>query len=290
MEKGRKIYAVKQGRNVGLFYSWAECEQQIKGYSGAQYKGFTDLNSAQEYLGKGEESTLISTPPKDEMVAYVDGSFNVVSGQYSAGVVILYLSVKKTFSLTGNDSSLVKMRNVAGEIMGAMAAMNYAIENNAPDLVIYYDYAGIEKWCTGEWQAKMDATKNYRDYYNNIAKKLSVRFVKVKAHSGVKYNEEADRLAREALTFPSGDGQPPKGLEQDDKVRSKFSTTLFVKVGSNFYNEKQLVQQFKTEWKKRGRKLSDVKKVEFFVDNINNGYRWKVETSEGIVEHTVEID
>ena len=77
--------------------------------------------------------------------------------------------------------------------------MRYCIENGIPEIDIYYDYMGIEKWCTGEWQANKPGTISYRDYYNSIKNKLAVNFIKVKGHSGDKYNDLADLLAKKAL-------------------------------------------------------------------------------------------
>lgn len=54
----------------------------------------------------------------------------------------------------GNDLEMASMRNVAGEILGAMAAVEKAEELGLSQLIIYYDYSGIEAWATGEWQAK----------------------------------------------------------------------------------------------------------------------------------------
>lgn len=199
MAKATKIYAVRQGRKVGLFRSWAECERHIKGYPGAEFKSFVDPDEANKYLGN-EGLTIKKTEfPVEGMVAYVDGSYNSDTGEYSAGIVILYQSNKKTFSLKDRDPVLSKMRNVAGEIIGAKAAINYALENNVADLTIYYDYDGIKKWCTGEWQARLEGTKSYKEFYKEISEFLTVSFIKVKAHSGDVYNEEADKLAREAL-------------------------------------------------------------------------------------------
>ena len=36
-----KYYAVKVGNNPGLFDNWAECQESIKGFSGAVYKSLT---------------------------------------------------------------------------------------------------------------------------------------------------------------------------------------------------------------------------------------------------------
>ena len=46
----KKIYAVRNGRNPGIYSSWSECEEQIKGFPGQEYKGFSNLEEAQEYL------------------------------------------------------------------------------------------------------------------------------------------------------------------------------------------------------------------------------------------------
>ncbi|MBR1742173.1 MAG: RNase H1/viroplasmin domain-containing protein, partial [Lachnospiraceae bacterium] len=47
----KKIYAVRKGRKTGLFYSWEDCRAQVHGYSGPEYKGFTDIEEAKAFLG-----------------------------------------------------------------------------------------------------------------------------------------------------------------------------------------------------------------------------------------------
>lgn len=94
---------------------------------------------------------------------------------------------------------MATMRNVAGEIMGAKKAMKFCIENNIKNIDIYYDYEGIEKWCTGIWKANKEGTKKYKSYYDSIKNKLNIHFFKVKGHSGNKYNELVDKLAKSAV-------------------------------------------------------------------------------------------
>ncbi|QDZ77515.1 RNase H1/viroplasmin domain-containing protein, partial [Bacillus cereus] len=43
----KKVYAVRKGRETGIFYSWKECETHVKGYSGAQYRSFPSKKEAQ---------------------------------------------------------------------------------------------------------------------------------------------------------------------------------------------------------------------------------------------------
>ena len=46
----KKIYAVKRGRNTGLFNTWDECRAQVEGYQGAVYKGFMDIAEANAWM------------------------------------------------------------------------------------------------------------------------------------------------------------------------------------------------------------------------------------------------
>ena len=77
--------------------------------------------------------------------------------------------------------------------------MRYAVEQGFQKLYIYHDYEGIAKWCLGEWKTNKEGTKAYKAYFDSIRDKLQVVFVKVAAHTGDKYNEMADKLAKEAL-------------------------------------------------------------------------------------------
>ena len=53
------------------------------------------------------------------------------------------------------------MRNVSGEILGCLKAIQYAIDHHYEAICIYYDYEGIEKWATGLWKANKEQTQNY---------------------------------------------------------------------------------------------------------------------------------
>lgn len=213
-----KFYAVKVGLRTGIFKTWDECKANVDGYPGALYKSFKTLQEAYEYLGiTGTQLSIfdLNTDHSDiseiieydedrpfsnssKAVAYVDGSFNAETNQFGYGVVMFHNGEETHLFDSFNDEEMASMRNVAGEIYGSMAAIEYAIKHNAKSLTIYYDYLGIEKWCTGEWQSNKPGTIAYKKFYDKAKKRISISFEKVKGHSGNKYNDLADSLAKTA--------------------------------------------------------------------------------------------
>ena len=75
----------------------------------------------------------------------------------------------------------------------------WAIENGYKKITIYYDYEGIEKWANGIWKANKVGTQRYKAFVAEKRQEIEIAFRKVAAHTGVKYNEMADQLAKAAL-------------------------------------------------------------------------------------------
>lgn len=216
----KKYYAVKKGRTPGIYLSWADCKKNIDGFPGAVYRGFETIQEAEAFINGGaagtwrrqgtdskeqsaavqEQDMAVQEPTaRAEAVAYVDGSYNIATKEYSYGAVIFHDGKEEHFSEKFNDPQRASMRNVAGEIEGSMCAMKYCLAHGIGSLDIYFDYEGIEKWCTGAWKANKEGTIAYRDFYRKASEQVRIRFVKVKGHSGDTYNDMADLLARQAV-------------------------------------------------------------------------------------------
>ena len=73
------------------------------------------------------------------------------------------------------------------------------MEHGYSSITIYYDYEGIEKWANGIWKANKAGTQRYKEFVAKQREKIEISFSKVAAHTGVKYNEMADQLAKAAL-------------------------------------------------------------------------------------------
>lgn len=193
-----KFYAVKKGRIIGIFETWDACETQIRGFAGAQYKKFATKGEAENYLDNKIQPIFND---KYQVIAYTDGSFKEEINQFSYGLVFLNKGKKSTFCEKFNDENWAKLRNVAGEIMGAQKAMQLAVDHKVKSILICHDYDGISKWCTGEWKTTKLETKSYKAFYDQIAKDVTIYFKWVKGHSGDIYNDEADALAWKAFNL-----------------------------------------------------------------------------------------
>ena len=232
-------YAVKIGENPGIYGSWTECEKQVKGYPNAQFKKWKTREEAEAYINGNSTSTphgsgvsslgLGSKTPsfreekgkaelfpaqdgsltaieelfqstKTDCIAYVDGSFEKDSGVYGYGVVFIEKNgnIEEYFD-SGREESYQSMRNVSGEILGALKAASLAVEKGYSSIAIFHDYQGIASWAKGEWKCNKEKTIEYREKMLSYQKQIKITFHKVLAHSGNYFNERADILAKQAV-------------------------------------------------------------------------------------------
>lgn len=192
----KKYYAVRTGRQAGIFESWDECKKQVIGFPGAEYKSFLSPDDANEYISCQESE---SRTGKSEAIAYVDGSYNIKTKEFSYGVVLFHNGDEQHFFEKFDDAGLASMRNVAGEIKGSEFAIQFCLDKGIKSVDIYHDYDGIAKWPNGEWKTNKEGTIAYKSFCDNAKKNILINFIKVKGHSGDKYNDLADKLAKEAL-------------------------------------------------------------------------------------------
>ncbi len=202
----KKYYCVKKGRKPGIYYTWDECKKEVEGFNGALYKGFNDLNEANSYMGieefDGNNIKAVMNKYDVEAVAYVDGSYDNLSKRYSYGSVIFIGDEEYEISGYGDDEGMASMRNVAGEIESAMRTVEYCTKKGIKSILIYHDYEGIGKWADNKWKTNLKETKAYKEYIEKAREMNNIRiiFKHIKGHSGNKYNDMADCLARSALS------------------------------------------------------------------------------------------
>lgn len=198
----KRYYAVRKGRKTGIFETWTECEESIKGYPGAEYKSFANREDAELYLKDIDQIEKYKNILNEEnqVIAYVDGSYDKSLNKCAFGCVILTKdNEEQKFSSVVTNKEIVDLHNIAGEIEGVKFAVKWAYENGYEKIIICHDYEGLSKWYYGEWQANSKFVKDYIEFMRSYSDFIKIEFKKVTAHSGDKYNELADLLAREAL-------------------------------------------------------------------------------------------
>lgn len=228
----KKYYAVRVGHNPGIYGTWSDCEVQVKGYPAAQYKSFSTEAEAKAYMGsidipksaeikptrtgtkktsasasksmsvdeylKTQMDTISQIVELDpcEIRAFIDGSFDKRNGVVGSGGVMLIGTEEVEFSISSTDSYHVAYWNVSGELLAALHVVDYALDHGYTSCSLYYDYMGIEMWATGRWNTNNPLTTSYAKRMKEASKELRIDFHKVKAHSGIAYNDRADALAK----------------------------------------------------------------------------------------------
>ena len=140
-----KYYAVKKGKVPGIYLNWNDCKAMVDGYPGAVYKSFKTIEEAEKFIN-GEKSlagektiTGMKLSGENSTYAFVDGSFNNFTQTYGYGGFLVTDNEKYVLQGADNDAEMATMRNVAGEIKGAEAAVKKAIELGIKELAYNYD-------------------------------------------------------------------------------------------------------------------------------------------------------
>jgi len=150
----QKFYVVWKGKKPGVYTKWEDCQQQIKGFEGAQYKSFKTRELAEKALrGKSEDFigkevieseltpqqlSLIGRPIQDSMA--VDAASSSATGEVEYKGV--YVKTKKVIFLKGpyKDGT-----NNIGEFLALVHALAYCKRKNL-DLPIYSDSRTAISW------------------------------------------------------------------------------------------------------------------------------------------------
>lgn len=185
----QKFYAIKAPDGGKIVLSWEECQQLTHGVKGVLFRAFPSRAEAQNWIDG------ISAPVPKGLRIYVDGSF--LEGFPKAGwgfiVVENGTEIARDSGVTVFDA---ESRNIDGECMASFQAMKW-LEANDKTAVICHDYEGVARWAKGEWKAKSSIAQKYVEACRPLVHRVS--FEKVAAHTGVKWNEAVDKLAKDAI-------------------------------------------------------------------------------------------
>jgi ribonuclease HI len=160
----QKFYVVWKGRKTGIFTSWAECEKQVKGFVGAEYKAFGTLKEAEtafrskyeaykgkpSSLGKWREASVKPLLPSICVDAACKGSPGV-------------LEYRGVFTESGKEFFRVGPfpdgTNNVGEFLAIVHGLSWLMKNKK-QMPIYSDSENAISWVyTGECRTRLKRTE-----------------------------------------------------------------------------------------------------------------------------------
>jgi len=220
----KKFYAVRNGREPGIYRTWAECKEQVDGYANAQYKGFSSLEDARAYLGyaatgkpDADKKTTKSGSSDDEararqilktsdglkhVVIYTDGACLGNPGRGGYGVVLLHDDKRKEFShgfrLTTNNRMEILACIVGLQALKGPCAVT--LYSDSQYVINSMSKGWARRWQKNNWKRKDQKVPN-ADLWQKMLElcdEHEVKFNWVRGHAGNKENERCDQLARQS--------------------------------------------------------------------------------------------
>lgn len=98
------FYSVRKGRKPGIYSTWAECQAQTRGFSGAIFKKFGTKEEAQVYIQgeaieskKSKESEGYTEDDGQIIYVYTDGS--CIGNPVPAGAAAIRVENKQVVAL-----------------------------------------------------------------------------------------------------------------------------------------------------------------------------------------------
>ena len=174
--------------NVNLYYSPKQNAFSLKTHE------LREKSLAARLEACWHDEAAAARAPARGWQMYVDGSH--ISGATGYGAVILRDGAVVA-ELCGPVASIEVggTRQVAGELRAVEEGLRWCAEHGVGEVEIFYDYYGVEKWATGAWKANLPVTRDYGQTVRQSG--IRTRWRKVAAHTGNRWNERADRLAKQ---------------------------------------------------------------------------------------------
>ena len=174
MGKKQKYYVVWKGVSPGIYTSWTDCQLQIKGYDGAQYKSFDTLEEAEHalasspfhYIGK-------NTSQKEDIPKQLPENFdmNCVAVDAACSGNPGPMEYRGVYLLTGQEIfhfGPVYGTNNIGEFLAIVHALALMKQKNI-SMTIYSDSRNALSWIKQKkCKTKLERTTKTEELFQMI--------------------------------------------------------------------------------------------------------------------------
>ena len=203
------FYAVAKGRTTGIFLSWPECQESVKGFSGAVYKRFDKRSDAELFIqGASEDGHKELVSP--DYYVYTDGACSNNGKEGASAGIGVYFGEGDPRNISRRVEG--KQTNNVAELMAILAAYDVISKDMSSKVVAIVSDSEYAIRCCGSYGERMNK-EGWRSEIPNkdLVRRLyelyrgsNVKFIHVRAHTGLSDehsvgNAGADRLANMAL-------------------------------------------------------------------------------------------
>tara|TARA_B110000967_G_scaffold35055_1_gene34001 strand:+ start:1804 stop:2679 length:876 start_codon:yes stop_codon:yes gene_type:complete len=236
------FYAVANGRTIGIFLNWNDCNNSVKGHKNALYKKFDTKKEAESFISLNETniddtsntntqkqndiSSFFNTIKPDQQVivtdfnpdyyVYTDGACSNNGKDNAFAGIGIFFGINDNRNISKNIEG--KQTNNTAELSAIIETYNI-IENdiiNGKKIAIVSDseYAIKcassygEKCYKKDWNVDIPNKELVKTAYELYKNKLNIQFIHIKAHTNNTDNhsignDNADKLANIAIGLES---------------------------------------------------------------------------------------
>ncbi len=171
----QKHYVVWKGKQPGVFSSWKDCEQQIKGFEGALYKSFETIGEAEKAFTEAPHLHL--SKPKKCIPKTADISKNIITPSISVDAacsgnpgIMEYQGVDTaTKERIFHKGPFPDATNNIGEFLALVHALSLLKKNNIHDMPVYSDSITAIAWVRNKKaKTKLEGTDNNNEIFELI--------------------------------------------------------------------------------------------------------------------------
>ena len=197
----KKFYAVRVGRETGIFDTWEECKKHTWHFQNAEFRAFPSREEAYVWLGDKTEVVSDGT-----CKIYTDGSHQREQDYLGIGAwcrwsdTEFWYSKKITRELLNSYGVPTESEcsNPTAEFVAVVEILKkFEGRKLHVPITIITDFVGVKNWMSGTWKANephiVAVLKKCREVAENIDG--TVNFGWVKGHSGHDGNDNADKMA-----------------------------------------------------------------------------------------------
>lgn len=214
-----KYYAVKDGKKKGIYDSWEECQEQVKGYKNAKFKSFKSKEEAEKYLSDTVE-TVVKEPVENE--TFVFYSLKKKENYFNLAVIIKTSSNTLRYVTKLN----VDMNIYYARLYGVIASLELATKLGYKNIKLFFDDMSVHNYITREFNPLKGKNKDVTmDYYNLFvivtrSMNATVDFSAIPEYSTL--HKEAMGIAKNRNSFVSVEVEDIR----EQKVDFKYFTAI----------------------------------------------------------------